>query len=880
MADLKILLSLKDQNFSAGIDSACKKAKSSLDNVNKSVKGFSGLGPIFDKLSGQVGGTIGSLTSLASATQSLCNPYTAAASAVAAGATAFYTYNKNLAETRKLVQQFTGLDGAELDSLRNGIQSVADVADKDFRDVLSAVDGLMAQFGIDGETALKVVKDGFVAGADDSGKFLELLSKYSGVFNDIGVSADEMTAIIAQTRSGIFSEQGMELIKLAGKNIRILSDSVKGSLETIGVNTDQMQQKLQDGSMTTMEAIKMISGQLKKFPAQSKEVGAVLQAMFEEQGATAGYELVTALSEVSTNLEEVKKQTGDTGDVMDDLVEANREYENALQSVFGIGNSGFDTLGKKIKYGFIKALTAAVKAIGYLRDGLIITSTPVILLINSFITLGRVATKVFASIAKAAKDLINGDFDKVGEDIKGAVNIVSDEWENLKKKFDSRLKVVADIYANWTETDNPGEGNGNKGNVNKGNGNRGNGNDDRGNKGTGTGTKSSTSKSAGTPKFADGSLTDLENKLSDLQKKYKDGLISITPEDYKKQVTDLENQINAKKLELGITPEIDDNSLSALKNQLNKLKSDQEAGNIKLSAEDFKNQVSKLEQEIKEKEIELGLSIDKDQLDKQFQELLAEPKLSSYQLAVGVQVPAKDMESQLNAIAEEMDKNDELLAQLKELQAAYAALGQAGAEGYDEVSKKIQEVSEKQNNLGSQAKGLNDTNERTKKLSKSFGDAGDKIGEMGSAFSSLGSSFDSPELNIAGTIAQGIASIIQGAGSAIAQAGTLTPFGWLAFSLTAMAQVAAMIAQIHSLSGYASGGVLGNGVNVGDKNIIRVNGNEMILNQHQQGRLWSLINSSSTLGGQAGETAQVEFKIKGQELVGVINNYSKKRSKI
>ena len=108
----------------------------------------------------------------------------------------------------------------------------------------------------------------------------------------------------------------------------------------------------------------------------------------------------------------------------------------------------------------------------------------------------------------------------------------------------------------------------------------------------------------------------------------------------------------------------------------------------------------------------------------------------------------------------------------------------------------------------------------------------------------------------------------------------MTPFGWLAFSLTAMAQVAAMIAQIHSLSGYSNGGMLNNGINVGDKNIIRVNGNEMILNQHQQGRLWSLINSSSTLGGQAGETAQVEFKIKGQELVGVINNYSKKRSKI
>jgi hypothetical protein len=51
-----------------------------------------------------------------------------------------------------------------------------------------------------------------VAGANDSGQFLENLGKYSGAFNDIGVSADELTALLAQTRSGIFSEDGMNAI--------------------------------------------------------------------------------------------------------------------------------------------------------------------------------------------------------------------------------------------------------------------------------------------------------------------------------------------------------------------------------------------------------------------------------------------------------------------------------------------------------------------------------------------------------------------------------------------------------------------------------------------------------------------------------------------
>ncbi len=97
---------------------------------------------------------------------------------------------------------------------------------------------MMKQFGINGETALKIIQDGFVAGADDSGQFLDMLKQYQGSFNDIGVSADELTAIIAQTRSGIFNEEGMAAIQMAGKNIRNMSKSTKESLAAIGISAD------------------------------------------------------------------------------------------------------------------------------------------------------------------------------------------------------------------------------------------------------------------------------------------------------------------------------------------------------------------------------------------------------------------------------------------------------------------------------------------------------------------------------------------------------------------------------------------------------------------------------------------------------------------
>ena len=45
-------------------------------------------------------------------------------------------------------------------------------------------------------------------------------------------------------------------------------------------------------------------------------------------------------------------------------------------------------------------------------------------------------------------------------------------------------------------------------------------------------TNKSNTHTSNTPTFAAGSLSDLENQLSDLQKKYKDGLITLTPSDY------------------------------------------------------------------------------------------------------------------------------------------------------------------------------------------------------------------------------------------------------------------------------------------------------------------------------------------------------------
>ena len=67
-----------------------------------------------------------------------------------------------------------------------------------------------------------------------------------------------------------------------------------------------------------------------------------------------------------------------------------------------------------------------------------------------------------------------------------------------------------------------------------------------------------------------GSLTDLEKKLQDLQKKYKDGLIKLTPEEYKTEVAKIENHIKEKKIKLGLDLYVSDNTLQSVSSKLQK----------------------------------------------------------------------------------------------------------------------------------------------------------------------------------------------------------------------------------------------------------------------------------------------------------------------
>lgn len=129
--------------------------------------------------------------------------------------------------------------------------------------------------------------------------------------------------------------------------------------------------------------------------------------------------------------------------------------------------------------------------------------------------------------------------------------------------------------------------------------------------------------------------------------------------------------------------------------------------------------------------------------------------------------------------------------------------------------------------------------------------------------------------NIVATAGQLIAVLTAVAGAEAGKwAAASGPFGWLMVA----GAIASTVAAFSAIPAFNDGGVVGGIHRSGDRVLARVNSGEMILTTHQQTRLFSLLNGEATIAQK--QASEVQFRISGKELVGVLNNYNNKVSKV
>lgn len=389
----------------------------------------------------------------------LSNPVFLAIAGIAAAGAAFkwwYDYNAGLVEATRLTKQFTGKSGDDLKAFRNEVQAVADSFNADFRETLIATNALSKQFGISANEALQLVKDGFLAGGDANGEFLDTLKEYPAYFKEAGISADQFVAIVTQTnKMGIFSDKGVDAIKEANLRLREMTTATAAALDGIGISSEQVQKDLQTGTKTTFDVIQDVSAKLAELPDNAATVGAAIADIFGGPGEDAGLQYLRTLKDISTNMDEVKGEAGVLAQLQEEQLQSQIELQNALSGLFDATGGNFETLTTQAKVFVNQGLTAIIKGVIDVVNYLIELYNESVLIRaiwngivagfkTTFDTLGNLFG-FFIDIVKATGTALKGAFTLDFDEVKKGLADYAAAYGNLVKA------QVKDITENFQE---------------------------------------------------------------------------------------------------------------------------------------------------------------------------------------------------------------------------------------------------------------------------------------------------------------------------------------------------------------------------------------------------------------------------------------------
>ena len=162
-----------------------------------------------------------------------------------------------------------------------------------------------------------------------------------------------------------------------------------------------------------------------------------------------------------------------------------------------------------------------------------------------------------------------------------------------------------------------------------------------------------------------------------------------------------------------------------------------------------------------------------------------------------------------------------------------------------------------------------------KQQQMAFNMGAEAASNLGAAFASM----EDPAAKAAGTVISAIANIALGFGMAVAQASSMGPWAWLAYLAAGTAALATTISTVHSLTGYANGGVIkgnsysgdniGGMVDGGAGGFVGLNAGEVVLNAAQQNTL-----AQNLQGG--GGNFRMTGEVSGEKIVLVANRYLKR----
>jgi hypothetical protein len=255
----------------------------------------------------------------------------------------FKTIASEIGVLRKLkgtISQITDLQGEQLDQVTSKVKAMSDAFESDTKKMTEAANNLSKTMEIDFTTALDLIEQGFLDGADANGDFLDKVREYPALLKEAGFSAEQSIALMTQEiKQGIYSDKGVDAIKEANLRLREMTPAAEEALNAIGLSSKNIQKELTSGSKTTFEIIQKVSQRMATLPPQSKLVGQAIADIFGGPGEDAGIKYLTNLHNIDLSLNSVSTSSNKYTQAKKLEVDANEALNNVWVKLTGTGSS-------------------------------------------------------------------------------------------------------------------------------------------------------------------------------------------------------------------------------------------------------------------------------------------------------------------------------------------------------------------------------------------------------------------------------------------------------------------------------------------------------------------------------------------------------------
>lgn len=418
-----------------------REAENSLESINNELEGtdltpkggdegglLSGVDLNIPNLEGASGGgPLGSIASTAGSVLTKLGPIGLAIGGIIASVGALggvvLDVEKRFTALRGEIQKTTGATGQELETLTIQTVAFAETFDAEQGELIRAQNTLMKEFNLTATEAGVILEKGFLSGANAQGDLLDSIQEYSTQLKASGGDAEDLITILDKSgKEGIFSDKGVDVVKEFGLRIREQSKATQDAIENAfgGDFADKLFEGINNGSITSVDALKIVSKQMKDTEIPANKLQTVIADVFGGAGEDAGLSFIQNL--------------GDIGDGFDDIVDKSnplvqaQERQLALQKeladeqnqiaedALGAGAT-LDDLVLKIQIGFYRALGGIINFFQEFKNELVagfnFIAAPINLVIGLVETFKKAFSGDFGGAFDSLKDTLGGYFDDV-----------------------------------------------------------------------------------------------------------------------------------------------------------------------------------------------------------------------------------------------------------------------------------------------------------------------------------------------------------------------------------------------------------------------------------------------------------------------------------